>query len=209
MFTVINGYPKYLVESMLLKFEEANKEHPDTNPQTATESTESQKAEEEIAKPIIMMKVPFRGNEGQTLVKRLDESLKQTLKDKLKYRIVHTGTKISRYFSLKDKTSESHLSNIIYRYPCRNKKCKDDYIGETGRRKTIRTGEHAGKDKQSEILKHTQKTKHPRAKEEGFEILATNYPNRIKRKLAESMFIRDLKPTLNRQKDSFKLHLFA
>ena len=111
-----------------------------------------------------MMKVPFRGNEGQTLVKRLDESLKQTLKDKLKYRIVHTGTKISRYFSLKDKTSESHLSNIIYRYPCRNKKCKDDYIGETGRRKTIRTGEHAGKDKQSEILKHTQKTKHPTSK---------------------------------------------
>ena len=45
-----------------------------------------------------------------------------------------------------------------------NKKCKDDYVGETGRRKTIRTGEHAGKDKQSEILKHTKKTKHPRAK---------------------------------------------
>ena len=68
---------------------------------------------------------------------------------------------------------------------------------------------HAGTVKQSEILKHTQKTKHPRAKEEGFEILATNYPNRTKRKLAEAMFIRDLKPTLNRQKDSYKLHLFA
>ena len=209
VFTVINGYPKYLVESMLQKFEEANKEHPDTDKTTSTDSTESQKAEDENVKPTIILKVPFRGKEGQTLVKRLDESLKQTLKDKLKYRIVHTGTKISRYFSLKDKISDSHLSNIIYRYPCRNKKCRDDYVGETGRRKTIRTGEHAGKDKQSEILKHTEKTRHPRAKDEGFEILATNYPNRIKRKLAEAMFIRDLKPTLNRQKDSFKLHLFA
>ena len=91
----------------------------------------------------------------------------------------------------------------------RKKKCKDDYVGETGRRKAKRTGEHAGTDKQSEILKHTQKTKHPQAKEEGFEILATNYPNRTKRKLAEAMFIRDLKPTLNRQEDSYKLHLFA
>ena len=81
------------------------------------------------------------------------------MKDKLKYRIVHTGTKISRYFSLKDKISDSHLSNIIYRYPCWNKKCRDDYVGETGRRKTIRTGEHAGKDKQSEILRHTEKTR--------------------------------------------------
>ena len=209
VFITINGYPKYLVESMLKKFEETNKAHPETDTQTSTEPAESQKAEEKIVKPTLMLKVPFRGNEGQTLVKRLEESLKQTLKDKIEYRIVHTGTKISRYFSLKDKTCQSHQSNIIYRYPCRNKKCKDDYVGETGRRKAKRTGEHAGTDKQSEILKHTQKTKHPRAKEEGFEILATNYPNRTKRKLAEAMFIRDLKPTLNRQKDSYKLHLFA
>ena len=87
----------------------------------------------------------------------------------------------------------------------RNKKCKECYdVGETGRRKVKRTTEHGGKDKNSHISK-----KHPRAKDEDFEILAVNYPNRRKRKLAEAMFIRDLKPSLNKQKDSFKLTLFV
>ena len=36
-----------------------------------------------------------------------------------------------------------------------------------------------------------------------------NYSDRRKRKLAEAMFIRDLKPTLNKQKESYKLALFA
>ena len=73
----------------------------------------------------------------------------------------------------------------------------------------IRTEEHGGKDKQSWIYKHSSKTKHPRAKYEDFEILATNYEDRRKRKLAEAMFIRDLKPSLNKQKESYKLALFA
>ena len=64
-------------------------------------------------------------------------------------------------------------------------------------------------DRESEIFKHAQKTKHPKAKSTDFEVLATNYPIRYKRRLAEAMFIRDLKPSLNRQKDSYKLHLFA
>ena len=73
----------------------------------------------------------------------------------------------------------------------------------------MRTGEHGGKDKNSWIFKHSSKTKHPRAKDEDFEILATNYGDRRKRKLAEAMFIRDLKPSLNQKKESFKLALFA
>ena len=49
----------------------------------------------------------------------------------------------------------------------------------------LRTEEHGGKDKQSWIFKHSSTTKHPKAKDDNFEILATNYPDRRKRKLAE------------------------
>ena len=92
---------------------------------------------------------------------------------------------------------------------CKNKKCDEgDYIGETARRRITRTADHGGNDKNSEIYKHSSKTKHPRAKDEDFKILATNYGNRKKRRLAEAMFIRDLKPALNKQKDSYKLVLF-
>ena len=122
----------------------------------------------------------------------------------------HTGTKISKFFNIKDKVDDKHLSNFIYHHDCQNKKCKDgDYIGETARRKTRRTKEHASKEKNSYIFQHSTKTKHPRAREENFKVLATNYQDRRKRKLAEAMYIRDLKPSLNKQKDSFKLALFA
>ena len=85
-----------------------------------------------------------------------------------------------------------------------------DYIGETGRRKVGRTDEHGGKDKQSWIYKHSSTTKHICAKDNGFEILATGYQDRRRRKLAESMFITDLKPfSTNKKKESYKLTLFT
>ena len=156
----------------------------------------------------MILKVPFRGKEGDSILKNLDHTLKRTLPS-TDYRIVHSGSKLSRYFSLKDTTNKKHRSNFIYRHECQNKRCSEDYIGETARREEKRFGEHAGKDKSSHVFLHSTKTKHPRAKEDNFEILACNYPNRRKRKLAEAMYIRDLKPTLNKQKDSYKLILFG
>ena len=90
-----------------------------------------------------------------------------------------------------------------------NKKCEDSYVGETARRRVMRTEEHGGKDKKSWVYQHSSSKKHHRAKDANFEILATNYENRRKRRLAEAMYIRALKPTLNKQKESYKLALFA
>ena len=156
-----------------------------------------------------MLKVPFRGEKGEALIKKLNNTLKRSLPDTINCRVVQTGSKISKHFNLKDKTDKKHLSNFIYKHSCKNKKCNESYIGETARRKVKRTEEHAGKDKNSHIFIHSNTTKHPRAKDENFEVLAVNYPNRRKRKLAEAMFIRDTKPTLNQQKESYKLALFV
>ena len=155
------------------------------------------------------MKVPYAGKTGDNLVKSLQNTLKANLPRNIECRIVQTGTKLSSRFNIKDKTNGRHLSNFIYRHKCRNKKCKDDYIGETARRKSVRTGEHGRNDADSWVFKHSSTKKHPRAKEDDFEILATNYSDRRKRKLAEAMFIRDLKPSLNKQKESYKLALFT
>ena len=155
------------------------------------------------------MKVPYAGKTGENIVESLKKTLKRNLPNNIMCRIVQTGTKLSTRFNIKDAVDKKHLSAFIYRRKCRNKKCKDSYVGETARRRTLRTEEHGGKDKNSWIFKHSSTTKHPRAKNEDFEVLASNYGDRRKRKLAEAMFIRDLKPTLNQQKESFKLALFA
>ena len=157
----------------------------------------------------LVFKVPYASEKGETLLKDLQNTLQKNLPENIRCRVVQTGTKLSRNFNVKDKVDQCHLSNFIYRRDCKNKKCKHgDYIGETARRKVIRTEEHGGKDKQSWIYKHSSTTKHPRAKDEDFEILATNYPDRRRRKLADAMYIRDMKPSLNQQKESYKLALF-
>ena len=204
VFTEINGYPKSLVQSMM----EKSKEKFENNTTSEEKDTETENQENDKKAPLIL-KVPFRGKEGEHLLKKLHRNLENNLPEDQPFRIVHTGSKLSKHFNIKDKIDETHLSDFIYKHDCKNKKCEDDYIGETARRKAIRTNEHAGKDKDSHIYQHSTKKKHPRAREENFKILARNYPDRRKRKLAEAMFIRDLKPSLNKKKDSFKLALFA
>ena len=208
VFTEINGYPRGLVRNMLKKYEEQNRiKNVVTTTGDRIEGSRNVPTENDAIRTLVL-KVPFRGKKGESLIRSFKTTLKKALPDNVKCRIVHSGTKLSKYFNLKDKIDENHLSDFIYRHDCRKRACNDNYVGETGRRKTKRRKEHAGIDKNSAILKHSEEKKHPRAEEEDFQVLAVNYPNRRKRKLAEAMFIRDLKPTLNRQKDSFKLALF-
>ena len=199
VFTRINGYPQYLLTNILKK---AKDKH---NTETNDEQVELADSQDERK---LILKMPFRGEQGEVLIKKLNETLRRNIPE-TGYRIVHTGSKLSRYFSLKDTTDKKHRSNIIYKHECQNKKCSHTYIGETARRIVLRAEDHTGKDKNSHIFQHSSSTKHPRAKEANFEVLASNYPNRRKRKLAEAMFIRDEKPSLNIQKDSYRLALFG
>ena len=203
VFIEINGYPPHLVTSLLRKVKEATNSEP--NPEASPEDTNESPAQSKL----LVMKVPYAGKQGENIVKSLKNTLKRNLPGDLECQIVQTGTKFSTRFNIKDKVDQKHLSDFIYRRKCKNKKCKDSYVGETARRRVVRTREHGGKDKDSWIYKHSSTTKHPRAKDKDFEILATNYGDRRKRKLAKAMFIRDLKPTLNKKKESFKLALFA
>ena len=198
VFTTINGYPHFVVKSILKK---AKDKH-----QTEVKEPVEQPDSDDERK--LILKMPYRGEKGEALIKKLNSSLKTNIPES-GYRIVHTGSKLSRYFSLKDATDKNHRSNIVYKHQCQNKKCSHSYIGETARRIILRAEDHTGKDKNSHIFQHSNSTKHPRAKETNFEVLAINYPNRRKRKLAEAMFIRDEKPSLNVQKDSYKLALFG
>ena len=207
VFTQINGYPQYVVNSMLNKFEEKHKDSTNSSSNADTTTGDDDKKDSQST---LMLKLPFRGEKGETLIRSLNKTLKRNVPD-TEYRIVHTGTKLSRHFSLKDSIDKKHQSNFVYRHECQNKKCDlGDYVGETARRREKRCGEdHSGKDKNSHIFLHSKTTKHPRAKEKDFEVLASNYPNRRKRRLCEAMYIRDLKPKLNKKKDSYKLQLFG
>ncbi len=159
------------------------------------------------------MSLPYGGDKGNTVLKKLKRVLDRTLPSTVKPEISVKGKKIGSRFKIKDKIDDKHTSGIIYEFNCNRTTCNSKYDGETGCRKEVRVEQHGGKDKASAIFHHCRAKKHAKAKEKNFTILATNYPQWRSRKICEAMFIRDRKPDLNKQGDknrqSYKLHLFS
>ena len=79
---------------------------------------------------------------------------------KTETRITFKGSQLSLKFSIKDKSQNAHKHNIVSKGIC--PECDATYIGETGRRFTIRVDEHAGKDLDPHLLCHSNKTGHSR-----------------------------------------------
>ena len=120
-----------------------------------------------------------------------------------------TGSKLSSKFQVKDRTIFSHNHDIIYHGNCPENGCPDNYVGETAKRISKRVLEHIGKDINSHLYKHSIETGHQTLEISDYRIIGNGYKNNgNKRKIAEALLIKELKPTLNKQDKSIPLKLF-
>ena len=72
------------------------------------------------------------------------------------------------------------------------------YVGETSRRIIKRIKVHGGRDHASHMVKHNIETSHTDVKTAVFKIIDMNFSNnKSKRKIAKSLRIKNLRPTLN------------
>ena len=71
-----------------------------------------------------------------------------------------------------------------------------------------RIKDHNNKDNSSLLLKHARENGHTYVWEKDFQILGNDYQPNFKQKISESLFIRQLKPTLNVNEKSITLHPF-
>ena len=127
----------------------------------------------------------------------------------MKPQITYTGKKLGSLFQTKVQTIFQHKHDVIYhgKFPAEN--CVDNYIGETARRVNERTVDHAGRDTMPHLLKHWIESGHKPLEAVDYKIIGTGYrKNTMKRKLSETLFIKELKPTLNIQEKSVPLKLF-
>ncbi len=74
VFTEINGYPENLVKSMFQKV----KEKQEVTHEESTNSDATVESETEDTRTLTL-KVPFRGELGETLIKRLKKTLQRNL----------------------------------------------------------------------------------------------------------------------------------
>jgi len=156
--------------------------------------------------PSVQLTLPYGGEKGVHLITKLKKYIKSILDNKAKPRIAYNATKLSSKFNVKDTTT--HYHNIVYKCVCPAENCDESYIGETERRITERIMDHNKRDKKSHVLSHSREESHPHVWIKDFKILGRNYKNNIKRKISESLYIKEQKPTLNKQEMSFPLKLF-
>ena len=86
---------------------------------------------------------------------------------------------------------------------------KPSYVGETGRRISERILDHNGRDVNSHLLKRHMEKENQCLQNEYFVILNRSFRNNtIKRKISKALWIKDLRPTLNKQDKLIELKLF-
>ena len=197
VFRGINGYPSRVVSDAIHEVQQKYEQNNST-----LVVPDEVVAEESETKPTIV--VPYKGKEGEKIVRQFRRALDRALPANVKPQIVYTGKKVGSYFRIKDRVPIEHQSNLIYAFKKDNSTL---YNGETKVRYGDRTDEHRNKDKNSSVYKFLQENP-MEVTEDNFEILETGFANKINRKIAEALYIKDFNPPLNERVRSFKLMLF-
>ena len=153
--------------------------------------------------------LPYKGKVGETTLKSLRNTLKSVIPPDTNYKFIYTGTKLASKFNIKDEVNKKHKHDLIYKAQCPDSNCNATYVGEIGRRFSERIVDHSGRDDKSHLFEHAGNTGHENVNIDNFEILSSGYKNnKFKRKLAEALHIKHVRPTLNVQEQSVPLKLF-
>ena len=169
-----------------------NNNNDDSNTNNENEGN-SQMSEKKLS----FITLPYKEQQGGKVLK----SFRRTLL------VVYTGTKLSSNFQLKDKKKFGHKHDSVYYVKC--PECQEDYIGEIGTRLHERICDHSGKNSKSYMLKLSLENDHKNVSFEDFRILWIGYNNsKVKWKISEALFIKELRPSLNTQETSLPLLLY-
>ena len=144
--------------------------------------------------------LPYQGDKGSNLLKSMKRHVSKLVPEHAKLEITFTGKKRNSCFSIKDKTSFEHQHDLIYYVNCTKPSCRDDFIGETGRRIIERIKDHSGRDHALHMVKHKIEASYTAVNTANFKIIEMNFSNnKRKRKIAVSLRIKELRPALNVQ----------
>ena len=90
----------------------------------------------------------------------MERRISKLLPPEIKTQVAYTGKKLSTCFNVKDQSKFEHRHDVVYYADCPNEKCRENYIGESGRRISERIKDHNGRDLKSHILRHSVESGH-------------------------------------------------
>ena len=213
VFTKCNGYPSRLVNNSLFQMRkrmETEKRAEELVLQGGGAGNNVipgvTDVDETVVTPHIIL--PYKGDMGNTIINKFKNTVRGILPSYVKPRYIYKGKKLGSFFKVKDRIKMEHQSDLVYAYrPEGNGVLSTDYVGETRVRYETRINQHRFTDKGSAVFKHIT-TNNINTSPEDFVILDKGYKGVFERKIAESLFIKQLNPKLNEQKLGIKLQLF-
>ena len=211
VFIEINDYPPILVRkttAAVMEEYEAVTMNPliELEPEIISNNLPGNDNNERKEEEILTLSLPYAGSKGENLINKLKKDLKQKLPKNVKTRITYKADKLQTRFQVKDQIKFENKHNVTYLATC--EKCGHRYIGETKCRCKKRVIQHNKTDKNSHLLKHAKSNKHKRVWLPDFKILNSGYTTNFKRKISESLYIKEHKPEINIQKDAYILKRF-
>lgn len=161
----------------------------------------------------IYFNIPYLGSQSIILKRKLKKLVTKFYPQLNCQVYFKNNNTIQNYFPYKDKLPPSLVSNIIYKYTCRE--CSATYIGQTQKQLKVRVCQHKGisyrnphtilsADNNSAILNHSLELSHE-ILAENFKILSSALPCDLH--ILESIFIHIQKPSLNNNTSSFNLNI--
>jgi len=184
-----NNYPSLVIDKQFEKFEKYKQLNVDkiTNPD----------------EKIKYLSLPFINDKSETIARKIQETVRSHFSN-INLRVAFKSpATLSSHFPFKDKvTDPSKLSMVVYHLKCKN--CDADYIGQSKRICNIRMDEHQKPTKNKTNPSHVYEHNIIPGHEIDFDnVVILDRADSVKKlELKEMLYIRKLKPTLNKQKES-------
>ena len=200
VFEKYNNFPKWVIDQLL-----SEGQSEDSNIRSSIQENQN-----DVNKTLHILALSYAGSKGEKLIKSMKNSLKCVLPENVTTRVAYSQTRLSSKFTnMKAKTLKEHHNDIVYFVKCSESQCSEDYTGQTARRLSERVLDHNGRDAKYHLVKHAIKKCHKYSKIEDFNIIGKSYRNNtFKRKVAESLLIKYIRPTLNTHEKSVREILF-
>ena len=199
-----NAYPYHLLDNWIKRFlDKTNRTTPANN------------SNEETNIKTVKIILPYLGPITSNLQKELKELFKRSLPNH-KIRLINKMSyRIGNLFRYKDLCPESIMSDLVYFYKCSC--CNAAYVGKTYRHKKVRICEHRGVSARTGKVVIGTSTTAIRDHmlecdtivcNDDFNVLSKG-GDRVELEIKESIMIKKLRPSLNKDIQSTPLYLFT
>lgn len=156
----------------------------------------------------LYLKLPYFGISSDKFSKTLSKKFRKITSNNIELVTCYKSNKIGAFFNYKDKSDKFDLNNGIYHIKCGS--CDSTYIGETKLRLGDRFNKHNNADyfkEFSAVFEHCTANNHNFPDSDNIKLLGRE-GKWHKRKIKESIYIKNLKPSLNRNVSSYDCKLF-